>query len=209
MLRGNPVSFEKAWATFIAWVEAVTADTSSSTQRAKVIRNKPDQANDGCWSSPTQFIAEPQTFGILPNTRCNALFPSYAFPRYVAGSPLAADIIKCQLKPIDSKDYQIELTSEQRTRLSKIFPQGVCDGSKSGVEQRSVKPWASFGPSHANYVPSSWLLGSGNTALKNTGSSGEVSSENRPTILLAVSGRTYADKILPSVVARKMTVGNP
>jgi Tannase-like family of unknown function (DUF6351) len=155
MWRGNPVPFENAWTTFIAWVEAVTADTSSSTQRAKVIRNKPNQANDGCWSSPTQFIAEPQTFGILPNTRCNALFPSYAFPRYVAGSPLAADIIKCQLKPIDPKDYQIELTSEQRTRLSEIFPQGVCDWSKSGVEQRSVRPWASFGPSNANNVPGS------------------------------------------------------
>src|SRR5277367_207270 len=42
MWRGNPVPFENAWATFIAWVEAITADTSSSTQRAKVIHDKPN-----------------------------------------------------------------------------------------------------------------------------------------------------------------------
>jgi len=152
MWRGNPVPFATAWTTFISWVEAVTVDGSSWTQREKVVRNRPAQAIDGCWSSPAQFIAEPQTFGRSPDTQCNTLFPSFAFPRFMAGGSLAADVIKCQLEPIDRKDYPIHLGGQDWARLVAIFPQGVCDWSKPGVEQRPVKPWASFGPSRVNHV---------------------------------------------------------
>ena len=95
MWRGNPVPFEKAWTTFMDWVVAARSDTTSSTMREKTLRNKPMSAVDGCWSSPTEFIPERQSFDRLPSSRCNKLFPSFAFPRYVAGGPLAADIIKC------------------------------------------------------------------------------------------------------------------
>jgi hypothetical protein len=65
----------------------------------KILRHKPDAAVDGCWNGPDEFIAERQSFDRLPSTRCNQLFPSYAFPRFIAGGPLAADVIKCRLKP--------------------------------------------------------------------------------------------------------------
>jgi len=152
MWRGNPVPFNSAWSTFITWVEAVTADASDLPAHLKVSRNKPAAAVDGCWSSSTTFIVEPQVFGHLPNTQCNALFPSYAFPRYIAGGPLAANIIKCQLKPIDLNDYQVSFTSAELTRLRTIFSSGVCDWSKPGVNQTGVVPWASFGPSPDNLV---------------------------------------------------------
>jgi Tannase-like family of unknown function (DUF6351) len=150
MWRGNPVPFEKAWATFIAWVEAASADTSTSSVREKTLRNKPESAVDGCWASPSEFIAERQSFDRLPSTRCNALFPSFAFPRYVAGGPLAADIVKCQLKPLDPKDYQVIFVDEEWNQLSAIFPQGVCDWSKPGVASGTVKTWSSFGPLSGN-----------------------------------------------------------
>jgi hypothetical protein len=152
MWRGNPVPYKTAWTTFIQWVEAVAADTSDRSKREKVIRNKPSAAVDGCWSSATQFIAERQTFGRLPNTQCNSLFPSFAFPRYVAGGPLAANIIKCQLKPVDLGDYAVTLTPGEVALLRQIFPNGVCDWSKPGVNQTRVVPWASFGPSPENLV---------------------------------------------------------
>ena len=152
MWRGSPVPYKTAWATFIQWVEAIAADTSDRSKREKVIRNKPSAAVDGCWSSATQFIAERQTFGSLPNTQCNSRFPSFAFPRYVAGGPLAANIIKCQLKPVDSGDYAVTLTSGEIALLRQIFPNGVCDWSKPGVNQTRVVPWASFGPSPENLV---------------------------------------------------------
>jgi len=152
MWRGNPVPYETAWATFIQWVEAVAADGSERSHREKTIRSKPPAAVDGCWSSATQFMPERQTFGRLPNTQCNSLFPSFAFPRYVAGGPVAANIIKCQLKPVDLSDYAVPLTPGEVAVLHQIFPNGVCDWSKPGVNQTRVVPWASFGPSPENLV---------------------------------------------------------
>jgi hypothetical protein len=117
-----------------------------------VVRDRPADLVDGCWTYNVnpQFIAEPQTFSSQPNSQCNTLWPSYAFPRYVAGGPLSASKLKCQLKPIDPSSYQVSFTSAELTRLSNIFPQGVCDWSKPGVNQTGVVPWASFGPSPEN-----------------------------------------------------------
>jgi len=150
MWRGNPVPFAKAWSTFIDWMEAVSADASPSPGHDKVLRHKPASAVDGCWSSPDVFIAEPQWFDRTPSSRCNELFPSFAFPRYIAGGPLAADIIKCRLKPPARKDYDIVFDDVDWKRLLRIFPQGVCDWSKPGVQSRTTRTWASFGPSTVN-----------------------------------------------------------
>jgi hypothetical protein len=152
MWRGNPVPFNTAWAVFVQWVEAATADVSDRTAREKAILDKPGMAVDGCWASATQFIPEAQTFSRLPNSQCNTLFPSFAFPRDVAGGPLAANNIKCQLKPIDLADYAVSFISAELTRLHNIFPNGVCDWSKPGVNQTGVVPWASFGPALENLV---------------------------------------------------------
>jgi hypothetical protein len=152
MWRGNPVPLDKAWPAFITWVEAIHADKSSRSPRAKTIANRPVSLKDGCWKDKDSFISEPQTFSREPGTACNAAFPSYAFPRYVAGGPLAANIIKCQLRPVDAKDYQVSLTQDQMARLKRIFAGGVCDFSKPGVGQVKVVPWASFGPAPENLV---------------------------------------------------------
>ncbi len=152
MWRGNPVPFDTAWATFTHWVDAVKADTSDAPQRIKVVRNKPAQAVDGCWSSATSFIAEPQTFSSKPDSQCNTLFPTFAFPRYVAGGPLKANVYKCQLKPIDARDYAVTFTPEEIARLQAIFPNGVCDYARRGVGYRPVVTWPSFGPSRDNLV---------------------------------------------------------
>ena len=97
-------------------------------------------------------MREPQTFSRENTTTCNATFPSYAFPRYVAGGPLAANIMKCQLKPADGKDYTASFTPDEFARLKRIFPDGVCDWTKPGVAQTGVVPWASFGPAPENLV---------------------------------------------------------
>ena len=108
MWRGNPVNADQAWKTFEQWLEAIAADTSVLSQREKTIRNKPALATDGCWKTATTgFWKEKQTFSRTNNSICNALYPSYAFPRYVAGGPLAANIIKCQLKPVTPSDYNV------------------------------------------------------------------------------------------------------
>lgn len=152
MWRGNPVPFDAAWSTFIEWVSNVATDTSHRSQREKAIHDKPGAAVDGCWSSPTQFIPEKLTFSSLPNSQCNTLFPSYAFPRYIAGGPLAANIMKCHLKPIQFSDYAVTFTPSEVARLHKIFPHGVCNWEERGVHQTGVVTWGSFGPSPDNLV---------------------------------------------------------
>src|SRR5262249_31997481 len=89
-------------------------------------------------------IAEPQTFSSLPDSQCNTLWPSYAFPRYVAGGPLSGDVLKCQLKPIDRADYAVTFTESEMAQLRAVFPDGGCDWSKPGVNHVGVG--TSFGP---------------------------------------------------------------
>jgi hypothetical protein len=151
MWRGN-VPYPEAWKMFIAWVEAIAADHGRGSAHQKIVRNKPANALDGCWASATQFIAERQTFGSEPDSMCNTLFPSYAFPRYVAGGPLAADNLKCRLKRVERRDYAVSFTDAEFARLKRVFPHGVCDWSKAGVAQTGVVPWASFGPAPENLV---------------------------------------------------------
>jgi Tannase-like family of unknown function (DUF6351) len=80
-----------------------------------------------------QFISEAQSFGRQGTTQCNALWPSYPFPRFVGG-PLAANILKCQLKPLDPKDYRILFSAEELGQLQSIFPQGTCDWTMPGID---------------------------------------------------------------------------
>src|SRR5262249_31056061 len=143
-----------SWDIFIRWVEAVRTDRSHAPQRVKVVRNKPADAVDGCWtySVNPQFIAERQTWSSQPDSQCNQLWPSFSFPRKVAGGPLDEYVLKCRLKPIDSRDYAVSFTADELRRLQAIFPSGVCDWSRPGVNQTGVVTWASFGPAPENLV---------------------------------------------------------
>ncbi len=78
--------------------------------------------------------------------------PSWAFPRFAAGGPLAANILKCSLKPLSAGDYQVSFTTTEWQRLQSIFPQGVCDWSRRGAGQVPVVTHASFGPSPVRQV---------------------------------------------------------
>jgi hypothetical protein len=80
------------------------------------------------------------------------LYPVYANPRFQSGGPLAADVLKCQLKPIDPADYTVSMSEADVAALREVFPGGVCDWSKPGVNQVPVVTWASFGPSPRNRI---------------------------------------------------------
>ena len=154
MWRG-PVQADTAWPVFIAWVAAVKGDSSALAAHDKVVKNKPGAAVDGCWvvetSKAPEFIAERQTFSRKPDSTCNRKYPSAAFTRYAAGGPIDANVLKCQLRPIDAKAYA-SFTPAELQRLRTIFPGGTCDFSKPGVNQTRVVPWASFGPAPENLV---------------------------------------------------------
>jgi len=77
--------------------------------------------------------------------RCKKLFPFSGDARLAAGAPASDDVFKCALKPLDASDYETPLTAEQLTQLRQVFPDGVCDYAKPGVEQvRVAGTWVSF-----------------------------------------------------------------
>jgi Tannase-like family of unknown function (DUF6351) len=136
------------------WIVAYKADASADPQRTKMLRARPKEAVDGCYdkSTPPRFIADALPFSSQPVSKCTELYPVYSNPRREAGGPLAANILKCQLKPVVASDYHVALTPAELARIKAIFPEGVCDWSKPGVNQVPVVTWASFGPSPKNLV---------------------------------------------------------
>jgi hypothetical protein len=154
MVMWRSVDAAAAKNVFDRWMVAYKSDASNDPQRTKVLRARPKEAVDGCYdkSTPPVFISDALPFTSRPVSKCSELYPVYSNPRKEAGGPLAADILKCQLTPIDAKDYKVTFTSDERARLNAIFPGGVCDWSKAGVNQAPVVPWASFGPSTKNLV---------------------------------------------------------
>lgn len=133
------------------WLMGVVNDKSDEPKARKVVAHKPAGLADACWDESGEKIVEPSTpFG---DGRCNELYPAGITPRMVAGGPLADNIVKCQLKPVDPADYKVPLTPGQLSRLREIFPDGVCDWTKPGVEQQPlVGTWISFGPSEKNLL---------------------------------------------------------
>ena len=78
--------------------------------------------------------------------RCKKLFPFAGRAACGRGSA-SDDVYKCALKPVATADYKTTPTPtpEQLAKLKQIFPDGVCDYSKPGVEQaRLAGTWAVF-----------------------------------------------------------------
>ena len=122
--------------TMNQWLDAIAADpTPLSTD--KVVRHKPAAATDACWDASGRKIAETASFD--GKGTCNTLYPVHGEPRMAAGAPLANDVVKCQLKPIDFAEYKATFSDAQKARMKAIFSAGVCDFSKPGVGQGPIK----------------------------------------------------------------------
>jgi hypothetical protein len=124
------------------WLTNLANDRGSDPLPRKIVRARPADLKDSCWTPAGERIVEPQTFS---GGECNKLYPSFPSPRMVAGGPVTNDILKCQLKPVDPREYRVAFSEEEQARLRRIFPDGVCDWSKPGVEQRGLKgTWLSY-----------------------------------------------------------------
>jgi hypothetical protein len=123
---------------------APKASLNSPRTQEQVIAGKPANAVDFC------FLLTDITFStkVFDMAVCDADAPQAdglgrlakrASPRQVAGGPLTENILKCQLKPLNSADYSpLVLTSAQLGRLHNVFPDGVCDWDQPGVSQRGA-----------------------------------------------------------------------
>ena len=134
----------EALAQLDKWLTAVANDKSDTPLASKLAAHKPADLVDACF--PT--VAGPLVGAVEKVTdmeRCKKLFPFAGDARLAAGAPASDDVMKCALKPIDAADYKTPPTAEQLARLRQVFPEGVCDYTKSGVEQaRLAGTWAYF-----------------------------------------------------------------
>ena len=135
------------------WLDATFGDGSVKPLSQKVIDNKPADVIDACYGPGGVKIPETATLDPWAPSACYDLDPTSRTPQLVAGAPIQGSILKCQLKAVNPADYQVAFTAAQWSRLQSIFPDGVCDYSKPGVEETfDLQTWASFGPSKKNLV---------------------------------------------------------
>lgn len=141
------------------WLSNIEADTSGEAKHLKVTHSKPATLREGCVQPGSQY---PNNFSIqtlqMNSGSCATWYPVGIGTRAAAGGPLAADVVKCQLKPVVVDNAvvagiyapSVSFSGAQRTRLANIFPSGVCDWSEPGVgqpspeEYQSLQPWQSF-----------------------------------------------------------------
>ncbi|MGI8662120.1 MAG: DUF6351 family protein [Acidimicrobiales bacterium] len=131
-LPSDALTAASEWATVL---QGRTAGERIATMAA----SRPPSAVDGC-HVPGGIALGPASIV------CDVAFAPKHSPRQVAGGPLTEDVIKCQLKPIDPRDYATAPTGSELTELQAIFPDGVCDWSKPGVgEEQPNMQWVSVG----------------------------------------------------------------
>ncbi|MBE0620583.1 MAG: hypothetical protein IH605_08335 [Burkholderiales bacterium] len=149
LLPATPQQFAavtlQSFLTMDTWLSNLLASAPKATLNAvrtqqQVIAAKPASVFDLCYLSGDPNFSTPVTDMAL----CDAdpRLASHASPRQVAGGSLAENVLKCQLKPLDTADYvPVTFTAAQLARLQATFPDGVCDWSKPGVgQQEAISP---------------------------------------------------------------------
>lgn len=149
-LRGHPWTNNPTWketglglrslTTLDAWLDAIDADHAPGSRPERVRRNRPASLTSFCYlgADYVHEVTDEATCDRDPN------LAYYTGTRQVAGAPRSADVLKCQLKPVDPADYRGRLTPDQLDRLRRIFADGVCDWSKPGVSQQPAQTWMRF-----------------------------------------------------------------
>lgn len=134
------------------WLTALDHDTTNTSGQRKVLADKPADLGDGCYLSATERIRETLTYPA--SGRCGQLFPVASNTRVAAGEQLSMLALKCQLVPVNVKDYPVSFTQAQKTRLRETFPDGVCDYGRQGIEQQpTIGDWLSYGDESSGLTP--------------------------------------------------------
>ncbi|OFW04422.1 MAG: hypothetical protein A3I61_11430 [Acidobacteria bacterium RIFCSPLOWO2_02_FULL_68_18] len=139
----SPV-LKQALAQMDLWLTTLARDGSADAPIVKLRRARPADLVDACWTKDEAPQKVVETLQYRAG-RCHEIYPAYSYPRGVAGGPISNDIVKCQLKPLGAADYRVAFTADEMAQLRRIFPGGVCDWSKPGVEQQPlVGTWLVF-----------------------------------------------------------------
>ncbi len=137
------------WLTALGERRAAAGGTSESGWLEDVVASRPARAKDACVATTAGLLDGGVDLVIDAGQvggACETLFAPLGSPRTVAGGPLAEDIIKCTLRPIDRQVDGDGLTDALWDRLAAVFPDGVCDWDQPGVgEVERSRTWLDFG----------------------------------------------------------------
>jgi hypothetical protein len=149
LLPATPAQFAavtlQSFLTMDTWLSNLTVTAPKETlnsvrSQAEVIEAKPATAFDLCYLTGDVNFSTPVTDMAV----CDAdpRLPKHSSPRQVAGGPLAENILKCRLKPLNKAEYlPIVFAPDQWARLEAVFPGGVCDWSQPGIgQQLAISP---------------------------------------------------------------------
>ena len=135
----------QSFLTMDTWLSNLTVSAPKETlnsvrSQAEVIEAKPATAFDLCYLTGDATFSTPVTDIAV----CDAdpRLAKHSSPRQVAGGPLAENILKCRLKPLNPAEYlPIVFSTGQWARLEAAFQGGVCDWSQPGIgQQPAISP---------------------------------------------------------------------
>jgi len=135
----------QSFLTMDTWLSNLTVSAPKETlnsvrSQAEVIEAKPATAFDLCYLTGDATFSTPVTDIAV----CDAdpRLAKHSSPRQVAGGPLAENILKCRLKPLNPAEYlPIVFSTGQWERLEAAFQGGVCDWSQPGIgQQPAISP---------------------------------------------------------------------
>jgi hypothetical protein len=138
LIEGDSQCERNSFAAMDKWLAAVEKDKSKQALPQKIAKDKPAALGDRCYDGNGNKVSD----GLCGE----AVVPIYGTPRTVAGDKITTDTNKCQLKPLRRDDDYgpIGLTDAQFAQLQQVFPNGVCDFSKPGVDQQGTVPWLTY-----------------------------------------------------------------
>jgi hypothetical protein len=150
-LTADPQCGRNSFLAMDGWLAAVEQDTTRRSAAEKVARNKPADITDRCYDGQGVKVSD---------ELCPSVVRVYGTPRTVAGEAITTDTNKCRMKPLNRADYGgVRFTDGQWAALQRIFPTGVCDYSRPGVDQQGTIPWQTYQDAHGNVIYGGTPLG--------------------------------------------------
>jgi hypothetical protein len=125
------------------WLGQVHRDHRQIPLSAKIIQDRPTDVTDRCTDGAGTNA---------PAEVCDEAVQAYGTPRMSAGMPIADDILECHLQPLRKANYPVTFTAAQWATLERVFPQGVCNYNKPGVDQRPTIPWLTYQKANGHVI---------------------------------------------------------
>ncbi len=154
-----------AWTTMHSWLDGIEAARTASggvsddaSWTDEVATARPAQGGDSCVVTTAGYSPVPLAVPGAAGDRdgaCEQVFRVGGSPRIAAGGPTTEDVIKCRTTAPQRGDYPgVSFTAEQWAELNRIFADGVCDWTVSGVgEVERSQTWLDFSGATPTEIP--------------------------------------------------------